>query len=67
MALWVIDPDVVESDEEAGKMQALVSAANRQTKYITSANKARLQTGQKVTFQGYVWEDRGAGCRWYKQ
>jgi hypothetical protein len=55
------------SDEEAGYSQAVVSAVNRQTKYVTASNKARLKDGGKVTYQGHVWEDRGNGCRWHKK
>jgi hypothetical protein len=58
--------DAPKTDQEAGLIQALVSAANRQIKYLTEANKRRIGQGQKVTFGQYVWEERGNGFRWYK-
>jgi hypothetical protein len=67
MDVWGnLDPDFAENDEDAGRIQAMVAAVNRQAKYITSANKDRIKNGLKVTYRGWTWEDRGAGCRWYK-
>lgn len=54
------------SDEEAGYTQAMVSAANRQIKYLTTANKDRVKNGGKVVSGQYTWSDGGNGYRWKK-
>ncbi len=59
--------DKPSSDEEAGFTQAMVSAANRRTKYLTNANKDRVSKHRgRVVFGNHVWEDRGNGYRWHK-
>ncbi len=54
------------TDEEAGYTQAMVSAANRQAKYLTAANKDRVKAGGKVTSGQYEWAEGGNGYRWRK-
>lgn len=59
--------DVPLSDESAGEAMALISAANRQIKYRTAKMKEYAsKPGNSVRANGHVWEDRGAGYRWYK-
>ncbi len=59
--------DSPKSSEEAGFTQAMISAANRQTKYLTEANKQRFRRGDSVESGNWVWEDRGNGFRWYRK
>lgn len=56
------------SDEEAGYTMARISAARRQMKYQEAQLKDYVsKQGGRVTMNGYVWEDRGNGWRWYRK
>lgn len=60
---WTEEP---ESPEHAAAMAHALTAVKRITKYYDGYLKDWVKAGGRVTYDGRVWEDRGAGFRWYK-
>lgn len=55
------------SQEEAGHVMAMVTAANRQTKYLTAVMKDYVKKGGRVTCGQYEWKEGSNGFRWGRQ
>ncbi len=58
--------DTPRSDDEAGYVMSILSAAKRQTKYLETKLKDYVANGGKVVAGGWVWGDGNNGFRWRK-
>lgn len=59
--------DKPRSQEEAGHVMALVTAANRQTKYLTNVLKDYARSGGRVVSGSWEWKEGAGGFRWGRQ
>jgi hypothetical protein len=58
--------DTPASDREAGETMAMISAARRQAKYTEAGLKKYIESGGRVTLDGYEWAEGNNGFRWRK-
>lgn len=63
----VVMTDSPVSEEEAGKVMEMVSAARRQMKYYEACMKEYIKNGGRVVSGDWEWRETGAGYRWVRR